>query len=148
MRLKLHTDYALRTLIVISSHDENDWVQGAEIADTFQISKGHVLKVIQRISALGYVETKRGVGGGARLIMKPNQILLGRLIRELEGDDLLPCVGQSKSNCVLHHQCRLRALLRTAQDQFYETLDQYTLEDLTVDSINSSISNGIVLIEG
>jgi|ETNmetMinimDraft_18_1059904.scaffolds.fasta_scaffold22856_2 Rrf2 family nitric oxide-sensitive transcriptional repressor len=133
MRLKLHTDYALRILLYLSASSRDDWIQGAHVADTFQISKGHILKVIQRLAGLGYVKTKRGVGGGTRLANEPKQIRLGRLISELENEDVLACVGEEDSSCFLHSRCRLRSAIREAQDVFYKALDQYTLEDISVE---------------
>ena len=133
MRLKLHTDYALRVLLYLSASNRDDWVQGGDVAESFQISKGHVLKVIQRLAKLGYLRTKRGVGGGAQLAMEPSEIRIGVLIHALEAEHVLACVGPEQVSCLLHSRCLLRAALGQAQKLFFAALDEYTLEDVRAD---------------
>ena len=66
MRLTIHTDYALRMLIVLAVR-EGTVVSVGEIADSFGISRHHLIKVAQHLRSGGYVETTRGNGGGLRL---------------------------------------------------------------------------------
>ena len=69
MRLTLHTDYALRALILLASAGQ----QGStalEIASRHGVSANHMQKILQRLRALGFVETVRGRGGGVRLAVQ------------------------------------------------------------------------------
>jgi Rrf2 family nitric oxide-sensitive transcriptional repressor len=66
MRLTLHTDYALRALIHVAVAD-GKLVTISEIAESFDISKQHLMKVVNDLSQKDYLDTVRGRGGGIRL---------------------------------------------------------------------------------
>jgi Rrf2 family nitric oxide-sensitive transcriptional repressor len=66
MRLTLHTDYALRVLIHVAIAD-GKLVTISDIAETFGISKQHLMKVANNLSRKGYLHTLRGRGGGSRI---------------------------------------------------------------------------------
>lgn len=68
-----------------------------EIADTYSISKNHLMKVIYRLGQLGYVETIRGRGGGIRLGMTPEDINIGEVVRHTEDDfNIVECFDSKK----------------------------------------------------
>jgi Rrf2 family nitric oxide-sensitive transcriptional repressor len=77
MRLTLWTDYALRTLIFVGAKGER-LATIAEIAESFDISKAHLMKVVNRLGQQGYLDTVRGKGGGIRLARSPVEIRVGR----------------------------------------------------------------------
>lgn len=129
MQLNLKTDYALRMLMTLA-HAEGvvsvDW-----IAEKHGVSRNHLAKVAQDLSAAGYVETIRGRGGGLRLAKKPDQINIGTVVRQLENlDGFVECMG-GKGNCMLIGICGLTPVLADALEAFLSHLDGHTLESLT-----------------
>ena len=66
MRLTVYTDYALRMLMYLALKDDQ-LATIAEIANSYDISKNHLMKVAHELGIAGYVETVRGRGGGLRL---------------------------------------------------------------------------------
>jgi Rrf2 family nitric oxide-sensitive transcriptional repressor len=130
MRLTLHTDYALRVLMYAGAKGEA-LSTIAEIAERFDISKGHVMKVVHRLAQKGYLETTRGKKGGFRLAQTPDQINVGAIIRDM-GEDfaVLGCLERAKGYCRIEECCLLRTALRDAIRAFLATLDRYTLQDL------------------
>jgi Rrf2 family transcriptional regulator, nitric oxide-sensitive transcriptional repressor len=129
MRLTLHTDYALRVLIYAGTKDGDTSTIG-EIVSSFDISRGHIMKVVHELGRLGYLETIRGKNGGIRLARKPSQIEVGRVVRDMEEE--LGVVGclQEKNYCRIEPCCVLQKALREATQAFLATLDGYTLADL------------------
>src|SRR3546814_18782540 len=65
-----------------------------EIASRHGISRNHVMKVVHELGQLGYLQTIRGKNGGIRLGRLPEQINVGRRVRETERNlELLECCG-------------------------------------------------------
>lgn len=129
MRINLWTDYALRTLMYVGVKGER-LSTIAEIARGFGISKGHLMKIVNRLAQQGYLETVRGRGGGIRLARHPEQIRVGAIVREHEEDlAVVGCLAE-KGYCRIENCCVLRRALREATLAFLHTLDGYTLADL------------------
>lgn len=130
MRLTVFSDYTLRVLIYLGLH-QDELATITEIADAYDISKNHLMKVVNELAAQGYVETVRGKGGGLRLKMSPPDISLGKLLRASEeGTALVECFDKKSSECCIAPACAARGVLRQAQEAFYKVLDDYTLADL------------------
>ncbi|WP_422928446.1 RrF2 family transcriptional regulator [Singulisphaera sp. PoT] len=129
MRLALHTDYALRSLLLLATRSER--VTMGEIADFYRISANHLGKVIHQLGRLGYVRNVRGPGGGISLAKSPGEITVGGVIRDFEerGTHLLECV-ETPGVCVIQPGCALRGVLAEAERIQMEYLDGVTLEQL------------------
>ena len=129
MRLTLWTDYALRTLIYVGAKGGR-LATIAEIAESFDISKTHLMKVVNRLGQQGYIDTIRGKGGGMRLARPPAEIRVGAIVRETEEDlAVMGCLAET-GFCRIEGCCVLRHALREATLAFLQTLDGYTLADL------------------
>ncbi|GCE90753.1 Rrf2 family transcriptional regulator [Komagataeibacter diospyri] len=134
MRLTLHTDYALRTLLYMGIHADRR-VSIHEIASAYDISENHLVKVIHRLSRLGLIDARRGRGGGLLLAHDPRDIRIGDVVRQTEDDmRLVHCEPntdtENSSCCVLSDMCRLRGVLSMALGAFMKVLDGTTLADL------------------
>ena len=80
MRLTLHTDYALRLLMLLAL--EPDGVHTIEeAARRYRISRNHLMKVAQTLTQAGFVDAQRGRGGGLRMACEPAAINLGAAYR-------------------------------------------------------------------
>lgn len=55
MKLTNYTDYSLRVLIFLATKNSNELVNIKDIADSYSISKNHLMKVIYELGKLGYV---------------------------------------------------------------------------------------------
>lgn len=129
MRLTRFTDYSLRVLIFLGvKQDGLSTIK--EIADHYNISKNHLMKVVYELNRLGYIETVRGKNGGMRLHKAPESINLGSLVRRTENDmDLVECFSAG-NQCVITPACNLKHIVAEALDAFVAVLDRYTLSDL------------------
>ncbi|MCG1022270.1 Rrf2 family transcriptional regulator [Sutcliffiella horikoshii] len=131
MKLTLYTDYSLRVLLYLASlPEENRLVQIKEIAESYKISKNHLMKVTFNLGKLGYVETIRGRNGGLKLAVLPENINIGKLVRETEEDFHMVECFQEHSSCIISPNCKLKGVLYQALQAFLSVLDQYTLNDL------------------
>jgi Rrf2 family nitric oxide-sensitive transcriptional repressor len=130
MRLKMETDYAMRTLMILAQNN-NRVVRIADVATRLQISKNHLVKVVHRLARYKFLDTKRGHEGGIRLGRDAGDINIGKVIRLMEQDtSLVACFGGKTGNCNLEPDCRLKQVFARAQEQFFATLDGFTLDAL------------------
>jgi Rrf2 family transcriptional regulator, nitric oxide-sensitive transcriptional repressor len=133
MRLTDYTDYSLRVLLYLAVRGEGlSTIQ--DISDSYGISKNHLMKVVQQLGELGWVETVRGRNGGLRLAAKSVALTVGEVVRATETDfALVGCMpnrdGENRS-CVISPQCRLRSALALARDAFLAELDRYTIAEV------------------
>lgn len=132
MRLTTFTDYGLRMLMRMASAPDRAF-STAELALEFGLSRNHLAKIMQRLAHAGYVETRRGSGGGAVLARPASDIRLGTLIQLLEEDQpLVECLAADGGNCTIDGNCRLKARLRAAQATFIADLERSTLADIAL----------------
>ena len=128
MQLTKHTDISLRVMMHLAVFpDELGTVK--DIAQRYNISRNHLMKVVHRLSSLGYIESVQGRGGGITLAMAAGDILVGEVVRDMEVTlDVIDCAG---NRCPLTSACRLKHALNQASKAFIDTLDGYTIADLT-----------------
>jgi Rrf2 family nitric oxide-sensitive transcriptional repressor len=129
MHITQHTDYALRVLLHVGSNTGRR-VTIAEIADRFDISRSHLMKVVNQLVREGILEGQRGKGGGLSLGRAASTIRVGDVVRRMEpGLELVECFG-TEGRCLLNPACKLKRALSQALDAFLRVLDGYTLADL------------------
>ncbi|MFX4304221.1 Rrf2 family transcriptional regulator [Exiguobacterium sp. A1_3_1] len=128
MKLTQFTQHAIQILLYLGVYQQ-DFKKIEDLATHYNVSTNHLRKVMQYLSKLEYIETRRGPLGGIRLIRSVNQITIGQLVRELEPLDLagnfdtpLPSLFQINREG--------ETIFDQALDAFLYQLDQVTLEDL------------------
>ncbi len=131
MQLTKHTDFAFRTLIYLASHREAlSTIQS--IADTFELSKSHLMKVVNKLVNIGWVESIRGKKGGIRLAVEPTDIVVADVITRME--QTLSPINCEAPKCALDGNCSLKSYLWQAQREYLRHLKKYTLADVINES--------------
>lgn len=134
MKLTLYTDYSLRVLIFLGAKEKGQLSNIKEIADAFNISKNHLMKVTHELGKLGYIETIRGRNGGIRLALSPADINIGGVVRKTEDDfHIVECFAEERNRCVITPICGLRHVFFEALQAYFSVLDRYTLHDFLAD---------------
>lgn len=125
MRLTRYTDYAMRVLLHLGAEPER-MASISEIAEAYDISRNHLVKVVHDLAKSGYLDTTRGRSGGIRLARSPNCINIGEVLRHTEdGFKLVDC-----ANCIIAPACGLTAVVNEALAAFLDVFHRYTLADL------------------
>ena len=127
MQLTRFTDYALRVLLFVGRQDGRICTMG-EVARYYGISQEHLRKVIHKLAALGYLQSKRGRGGGLLLGRAAPSIRIGGVILAMEED--LSIVDCHALGCLLAPECSLKLALDSGSRAFIGALDEFTLADL------------------
>jgi Rrf2 family transcriptional regulator, nitric oxide-sensitive transcriptional repressor len=113
MRLTLNTDFSLRVLMHVGlCGDELTRIN--DIAQSFGISKAHLMKVVNDLGQNGYLETVRGRNGGIRLMREPRHINIGQVVRNTENQlGVIGCL-ERRGYCPIERACVLRSALQDA----------------------------------
>jgi Rrf2 family nitric oxide-sensitive transcriptional repressor len=127
MMLTKYADYSVRVLMYLAARP-GEKVPITAIADVYNISRNHLMKVSQNLARHGYIIGYRGKGGGIMLARPARNINLGQVLAiaepNLRAPDpaLLPNVCPADSN---FHQ-----ILEKARESCLEVLSSYTLAEL------------------
>nr|WP_296017301.1 Rrf2 family transcriptional regulator [uncultured Acidovorax sp.] len=132
MRLTQWTDYTLRVLMYCAATEGRvQPVTITEVAQGYGISRSHLMKIVQELSASGLLETTRGRGGGIRLKQPASSINIGAVVRATETDfHLVECFDPATNQCRLSADCGLKGVLWRAMQAYLAVLDGVTLADL------------------
>jgi Rrf2 family nitric oxide-sensitive transcriptional repressor len=130
MQLTQYTDYSLRVLIYLSVNLDRK-ITIKEISTSFKISKNHLVKVVHKLSTLGYLETAPGVKGGITLAKPANKINLGDVIQKMEPSFHIAECFNPNGTCIISPVCELQSILGVALKAFLQTVGKYTLADIT-----------------
>jgi Rrf2 family nitric oxide-sensitive transcriptional repressor len=90
-----------------------------------------MVKVVNRLGQLGYLQTIRGKNGGVKLNGSAEKIKVGEIVRELEPLDIVNC---SVEFCHITPACRLKHKLAQAKLAFLTELDGCSIQDLISDN--------------
>lgn len=128
MYITKQTDFSLRTLMLLALQPPGELMSIEEISSTFEISRAHLMKVVNQLAQLDLVETVRGRTGGVRIHYDHSEINVGEVFRQLE--EITELVNCDEGPCLFKGNCKLDQALKKASDAFLRELDQYTLADL------------------
>jgi len=129
MQLNAFTDYALRILVYAAARPDQRCLT-ADVASAYGISRHHVVKVVNGLQHLGYIETTRGRSGGFTLAQPAEQIRVGDVVRRTESVTLVECFDRHTNTCPLAQACGLKGVLAEAFAAFLAVLDRYSIADM------------------
>lgn len=130
MQLTRFSDLSLRLLLHLASRAENDGsiTTARATAELFNVPYTHLVKVVHKLSLLGFLTTTKGKGGGLRLSRPANDIRIGHVIRRTESSK--PIIDCDMPACPLRGDCLLKDALDRAYESFFLELDRYTVGDV------------------
>ncbi|WP_261816122.1 nitric oxide-sensing transcriptional repressor NsrR [Vibrio gallicus] len=127
MQITSFTDYAIRTLIYLAALKKGELTNITQVSEVFDISRNHMVKIVNKLGQKGFIETIRGKNGGIRLKQTASQINIGSVVRELEPLQVINC---SPEFCHITPACRLKSYLHNAKEAFLAELDKCHLDEL------------------
>jgi Rrf2 family transcriptional regulator, nitric oxide-sensitive transcriptional repressor len=130
MKMTAHTDYALRMLIHLAVFRGRPCTVN-DVAETFGLSRNHLLKVAYNLRKMGLLHASRGRSGGISLATPAGDINIGSVIRGMEEDfSVVECLQRDGGTCLISPACRLKAIAAEALEAYLRVFDSYTLADL------------------
>lgn len=134
MRLSKKGEYAIRALIELgleSTEPQGQLLQIATVAKRTNIPEKFLEQILLALKNGGFLKSKRGVDGGYCLNRPADEIMLGEIVRLMDGPLApIPCVSTSsykECNCPDMETCGLRIAMQQVRDAIAKILDTYSL---------------------
>lgn len=127
--ITVQTLLGLQLLNYLANLAPKQRVNIAEVANHYGVSHYHLIKVVGRLSRLGYIQAYRGRGGGILLNQSPDQVRLGQVIRTLEPCDTI-IQADFKSSDKFYRS--IEYILSIGREAFFIQLNEFTLVDLVI----------------
>jgi Rrf2 family nitric oxide-sensitive transcriptional repressor len=137
MKLTQFTDLGLRILMYLSYQERELPVKIIEMSEQFNISRNHLIKVVNKLAKLEWVSTERGRYGGVRLAIDPKLLTVGEIVRELE--ESIQLVACDVGPCSFVNNCGAQAIFARAMQQFMRELDSHSLADVVAGNVSQDI---------
>ncbi|MDR2393963.1 MAG: Rrf2 family transcriptional regulator [Treponema sp.] len=101
MKISTRGRYGIRLLIDLAEHTHESHVSLASVAERQRVSIRYLEQVAVILRRAGFIRSVKGASGGYTLARSPQDIFIGEVLRELEGDMLvvdppLPQVKETK----------------------------------------------------
>jgi Rrf2 family protein len=130
--------YALRALVALARADDSMMI--AEIADQQHIPRKFLEQILLDLKHHGIVASRRGRLGGYGLLMPPDQITFGRVLRIVDGPIApLPCLSRIAyrrcADCQTETACEIRRVFAKVADSARDVLDRTTIADALVEEV-------------
>ena len=138
MRLTNFSDLSIRVLLLAASAP-GDLTTIDQTATRLNVSRAHLMKVVNLLTRCGFLKAFRGRSGGFMLGAKPEDVNLGEVIAATEHDfGLVECMRPDNA-CALTKICKLPGVLDAAVKAFHDELSRYTLADIAVSSSDLNV---------
>jgi Rrf2 family protein len=151
MKLSKRGEYGLRAMIDIGLAHElgRDLLQLNELALNEKIPVKFLEQILIDLKQGGFLESVRGKYGGYRLAKPGKEVVIGQIVRYLDGP-LAPicCVSQTayeRCTCPDEAHCGLRMLMLDVRNAIANILDRYSLADIVDVTLRKMRRDNVVL---
>src|SRR3954462_2135912 len=149
MKLTKRGEYALRALIDfgIAYSLGRPLVKIGELVQKENLPVKFLEQILMQLREAGFIDAKRGKGGGYSLARPPKEISFGHVIRLIDGP-LAPiaCVSVTayeRCTCPDEEHCGLRMLMLDVRNAIARILDRYVLADVVEITLRKMRRDGV-----
>lgn len=136
MKISTKGRYALRVVVDIATHSQNNYISLKEISKRQDISTKYLEQIMRLLTHANIVESTRGHLGGYKLVKSPAQITTYDVLLASEGNlGCLKCV-EDPLECDRHDQCSTIKFWVGLNEAIKDYLTSYTIQDLIIENSN------------
>lgn len=128
--LRRNTDYALRMMINLASHYEQEPISTRALAEQEDVPYQLACKLMQRLGKAGFTTSVMGARGGYSLARHPSKLSLLEVIEVIQGPIRLNRCLVSEKACARQKTCPVNPRLLQLQSQLRDYLGGITLCEL------------------
>ena len=134
MKVTTRSSYTVRALLDLAQHSINGKpVRLSDISEREGISHAYLEQLFNRLKRVQVVRGRKGPGGGYVLAKEAEQILIGEVIRAVEGEEkLFLCTEEHEvgNGCRRYPRCTTHALWERLSGKIHDYLNSISLADL------------------
>ncbi len=130
MRLTRASEYAIRSVIFLSSQGQGKLVKRKDIAEAMEVPAQFLSKIAQNLAKSGIIEIIQGARGGFRLIAEPEKLTLLDVVEAEIGEIFLNDCIIKPDSCRRSAICAVHKVWQKAREQLRNTLKEVTFSDL------------------
>lgn len=133
MRVSRKSEYALRALVAMARKPGASY-QIQELSEKENIPIKYLEQILLALRHAGFLNSKRGVGGGYTLRVSPSEIPVGEVVEIMDGPIApVPCAALrplEKCSCPDPRTCAVRLLMIELREEITAMLGARTIEDM------------------
>jgi Rrf2 family protein len=142
--LSRKSKYAIKALLALAEHGRDVPVRIADLAREQQIPPKFLELILLELRNQGFLQSRKGKGGGYRLARDPGAIYLGQIVRMFDGPLApVPCASQTAyvpcSDCRNEAVCGVHLAMKKVRDATARILDGTSLAQLRRQVNNASL---------
>ena len=127
--------YALRVMVYLAQHGQEEFIPLKEIAETEGISQKYLESIMTVLSKADFVDAVHGKGGGYRLNRSPEGYTVGGILKLTEGSlATVSCTSQGPAACARSTCCTTLPMWERLDKMVDEFFEGITLGDLLKES--------------
>lgn len=131
MRVSTKGRYALQVMLYLANHDTGEFIPLKAISENQGITVKYLEQIIPPLNRAGYLHSARGNNGGYRLARRPEEYIVGDIIRVSEGSLApLACLEDSGHGCGRESSCQARHFWAGLDEAIRTYVDSMTLADV------------------
>jgi Rrf2 family protein len=134
--------YGLKAMVYLARHEGLGPSLIADVAEAERIPKKFLDAILLEMKNQGLLSSKKGKGGGYVLARPAERIMVGDIIRILDGPLApIPCVSRTAyrpcEDCADEAACTVRVVMQDVRDAMAAILDNTSLADMRVSKVRA-----------
>ena len=131
MKVSTKGRYALRIMIDLGEHNTGEYIRLKDISERQGITFKYLEQIMPMLTKAGYVKSYRGNNGGYLLAKRPEDYIVGDILRTTEGSLVpIPCLADMPNQCERNEKCTTLAFWEGLNKVINDYINKYTLADL------------------
>lgn len=127
--------YAFKAVVALARAPSGEGLKIKELCEQEKLPRKFLEQILTQLKAAGYVASRRGRDGGYELLKPINQIMIGPMLRVVDGPIApLSCLSRTAykrcADCRDEAHCELRIAFAKAYDDYLKTLETTSLAEV------------------
>lgn len=122
--------YGLRAALYLANQEKGKFIPIRQMSDKLEISFHFLTKILQQLTAEGFLESFKGPNGGVRLVRTGNDVHLMDIVIAIDGPQLFTECALGLPGCGVKEPCPIHDKWAETRDAIREMLEESTLNEL------------------